>query len=358
MPVTVRVFGQARPPLGSSADAAAPAITLDAPRFFLGRGEGCEVRIPDPSVSHRHLSVRQRGHDHVLVDEGSTNGTRIEKSVLTAHAPVAIGDRTLLRLGTVWVELTVAPDPPTAKAPKVAKEIALALVTRHLEANGEDGRPSIRVEEGASAGAEARLDPDGNVVIGRSRDATLSIEETEASRRHAEVRQRGDVLVVRDLGSKSGTFLADKQVGAVDVVWRRGEPLRIGSTILRYEYEAVDALAEIERAPDIKVPLAELELSAEAPKAEAEEEEEELGGDFEGLDDEPLEADAPADADATGGVAGTANEEEPPARELAPPERKGGRARQVAWTITDFAVVLLAMGVLSLSAVGYWVLLR
>ena len=50
-------------------------ISLDAPRIVIGRGDGCEIRLPDPSVSHRHASIRQRGSDYVVVDEGSTNGT-------------------------------------------------------------------------------------------------------------------------------------------------------------------------------------------------------------------------------------------------------------------------------------------
>src|SRR5277367_1910989 len=54
-------------------------LTLDAPRLVLGRGEGCDVRLPDPSVSHRHASIRQRGGEHVLLDENSANGTFMDR---------------------------------------------------------------------------------------------------------------------------------------------------------------------------------------------------------------------------------------------------------------------------------------
>ena len=55
-----------------SGDGQTPAqITFDGPRVVIGRGDGCEVRLPDPSVSHRHDSIRQRGTDYGVIDEGS-----------------------------------------------------------------------------------------------------------------------------------------------------------------------------------------------------------------------------------------------------------------------------------------------
>src|SRR5262249_5035608 len=65
-------------------------ITFDAPRVVIGRGDGCEVRLPDPSVSHRHASIRQRGSEYVLIDEGSSNGTFVGPVRLSAQAPRVI----------------------------------------------------------------------------------------------------------------------------------------------------------------------------------------------------------------------------------------------------------------------------
>ena len=80
-----------------------PSITFDAPRIVIGRGESCEVRLPDPSVSHRHASIRQRGSDYLVVDEGSTNGTfvhtdrgeeifvRRDSTTLTGEGVIGLG---------------------------------------------------------------------------------------------------------------------------------------------------------------------------------------------------------------------------------------------------------------------------
>lgn len=369
MPISVRVYGDSKHDRGM----ASAVLTLDSPRVLLGRGEGCDIRLPDPSVSHRHASIRQRGSDYVLVDEGSTNGTRIGPLALTPHAIHTLRPREIVRVGKMWVEFVVASDMPTRGAPLLAKEIALDIVTRSLEKDGDDGRPRIRVEEGPNAGAEVVVPRGESVVIGRSREATFSIDEAEASRRHVEIKQRGDVLVVKDLGSKAGTLLGDRSVGATDLVWRRGEPLRIGATVLHYDFGAAEALAEIERLPDSKITAAELRaekfdslsVDAEAGHSDDPASDAELPGEpvsaegldgsededaahYEGLDDDSAEW--PDDEAA-------ASEEAPP-RATARVNSNKNLDRSADWSLTDYSVVLLALGVFVLSAVGYWVLLR
>ncbi|HXK19555.1 MAG TPA: FHA domain-containing protein, partial [Polyangiaceae bacterium] len=103
-------------------------ISLDAPRIVIGRGDGCEIRLPDPSVSHRHASIRQRGSDYVVVDEGSTNGTFVGPVRLSPQAPRVVKSGELVRIGRIWLELTVEPGPPTDDAQQATREIALALV--------------------------------------------------------------------------------------------------------------------------------------------------------------------------------------------------------------------------------------
>ena len=318
-----------------------PALTFDAPRIVLGRGEGCEVRIPDVSVSHRHATLRQRGAEYLLVDEGSTNGTRLGRVRLAPHSPRVIQNGDVARIGRVWVEFRIDGAMPTRGAPVAAKEQALHLVQETLRASGEDARPCITVEEGppGAAGTSVRIDRETHVVIGRSSDAQLVIDDPDLSRRHAEIFQRGDLLVVRDLGSKVGTRIADRSIGASEVVWRPGERLAIGGTaILTYTFPAVQALAEIESSPDEKVPALEID-TWHAPSDVVPAPAEPIGEmDDAGPDGGSISGDLDAD------VGDFARRIEP--------------ARRVRWGVTDLAVVMLALGVLSLSAVGYFVLLR
>lgn len=52
-------------------------IPLGEEPVTIGRLPECEVALSDPNVSRRHAEVRRRGNDFVVVDLGSTNGTRV-----------------------------------------------------------------------------------------------------------------------------------------------------------------------------------------------------------------------------------------------------------------------------------------
>ncbi len=52
-------------------------ITIGAQSLVLGRLPECAVVLNDPNVSRRHAEIRRRGSDVLVVDLGSTNGTRV-----------------------------------------------------------------------------------------------------------------------------------------------------------------------------------------------------------------------------------------------------------------------------------------
>lgn len=56
-------------------DGARVAITDEA--VAIGRLSDCDVPVTDESVSRRHAEVRRQGNDIVVVDLGSTNGTKV-----------------------------------------------------------------------------------------------------------------------------------------------------------------------------------------------------------------------------------------------------------------------------------------
>src|SRR5687767_8377768 len=163
-------------------------ISLDAPRIVIGRGEGCEIRLPDPSVSHRHASIRQRGSDYVVVDEGSTNGTFVGPVRLSPQAPRVVRSGELLRVGRIWLELTIETVPATADAQLTTREIALSLVSSALAAQGEAASAKLMVHSGPDQGQELLLSEPGRAyVIGRGPGLDLTLTDVDCSRRHVEV---------------------------------------------------------------------------------------------------------------------------------------------------------------------------
>jgi pSer/pThr/pTyr-binding forkhead associated (FHA) protein len=230
-------------------------ISLDAPRIVIGRGEGCEIRLPDPSVSHRHASIRQRGSDYVVVDEGSTNGTFVGPVRLSPQAPRMLKSGELLRIGRIWLELTIETVPATDDTQLATREIALALVSSALAAQGEAAAVKVIVKSGPDAECELLLSEPGRAyVIGRGQGLDLTLTDADASRRHVEVGRRGPHLWVKDLGSKNGALLDGNPLPAnKETIWPRGKLVTVGQSELTFEDPVAEALVELEASSDEKM---------------------------------------------------------------------------------------------------------
>jgi pSer/pThr/pTyr-binding forkhead associated (FHA) protein len=324
------------------------SITCDAPLVVIGRGEGCDVRLPDPSVSHRHATIRQRGHEYILVDEGSANGTFIGTVKLGAQAPRILKHGDLARIGRVWLEVRFDNQVPPAQGMLATKELALALVARALDAQGELGGPRIVVTDGPDRAKSLSLDEPGRIyILGRGREVDLVLEDSDASRRHVQVVRRADQVIVRDLGSKNGAELAGERLDQRDRLWRLDQELRIGKNAFAYRHPAIEALGELERAADEKIregeAIAPPEPSVTPPAAPADP----------SSNESSARGGAVHPSDGTGHPLGAGG----PIAEL-PRRAAAARPRKPGWTSTDFVVVLLAVGVLALSVIGLFWLLR
>ncbi|MGC4095150.1 MAG: FHA domain-containing protein [Polyangiaceae bacterium] len=313
------------------------SITFDAPRIVVGRGDGCEVLLPDPSVSHRHASIRQRGTDYVLIDEGSTNGTFIGPVRLSPQAPRVLKHGELVRVGRVWLEMRIEQAPVTQSQRLVTREIALALVASALHAQGETKGVRILVKAGPAQGTELVMaNPERVHVIGRGAGVELPLEDPDLSRRQLEVFRRGVELMVRDLGSKNGSYLDEQRLQAgKEVAWPLDKPLLLGQSELYYEDPVRAALYELESSEDERMrPDDEVApptgVPAPAPA--------------------PVSAASPLNAGA-GVAGGAAPIVEVPRREAA--ARAKGNSR-----VFELMVALVALAVLGLSLFGLWLLFK
>lgn len=52
-------------------------VVLDLDRVTLGRSESNDIVLPSPQVSSLHLVLKREGEGFRLLDQGSTNGTRV-----------------------------------------------------------------------------------------------------------------------------------------------------------------------------------------------------------------------------------------------------------------------------------------
>jgi pSer/pThr/pTyr-binding forkhead associated (FHA) protein len=78
----------------------------------------------------------------------------------------------------------------------------------------------------------------GVLSIGRSAESSVPLNDTNASRRHAEIRSRGEGTRIEwylvDLGSTNGTMLNGVKISGEQKL-RNGDALMFGSTAARFE---------------------------------------------------------------------------------------------------------------------------
>jgi pSer/pThr/pTyr-binding forkhead associated (FHA) protein len=310
-------------------------ITYDLPLVVIGRGQGCDFLLPDLSVSHRHASIRQRDTDYIVMDEGSTNGTFVGAVRLSPQTPRVVRNGDMIRVGRVWLEVRIEHAATPTHTAQATKELALALVSRALDAQGEHSGPRLVVVAGPDQGKQILLDDaGGQVVIGRGRDVSLPLDVPEASRRHARVVRHGEHALLRDLGSRIGTMVRGEPAPADnDTILRTGDMFQIGPDAIRFEFPAVEALRELEQSEDEAMAASEVVPPPVTPHAD------------------PTPA-APAPS------APIPEPQASSSRSNAGVPVRRGKPVEGGWTKTDVIIVLLALAVLGMSAVGLLWLFR
>jgi len=248
MPVTVVVR--------SASGGEAPSLTFDGARIVIGRSVGADVRLPDPSVSLRHASIRAQGAEYAILDEGSTNGTWVGGVKLGPQTPRLVKSGDLVRVGRVWLELVIGHKPPTPDLGLATRDLALALVRSAMDAVGDDTVAKVRVAEGPDIAQELPLLEEGRLyLVGRAEKCDLPLADEDASREHVAIVRRGTQVLIRDLGSRNGVHLGEMLLTPErDVVWRPPTMVRIGQSVLALDEPVSAALAELEAAADEVVP--------------------------------------------------------------------------------------------------------
>ena len=96
----------------AQARAASALLLLDGKRLLvgpggatMGRSRQCDIVLNDPNVSRQHAEIRPRGGSWVLIDLGSTNGSRINGRQVEGPEVVRPGDAIELGSTSLTFEL-------------------------------------------------------------------------------------------------------------------------------------------------------------------------------------------------------------------------------------------------------------
>jgi pSer/pThr/pTyr-binding forkhead associated (FHA) protein len=146
---------------------------------------------------------------------------------------------------------------------------------------------ALQVVRGRSGASALRL-RDGVNSIGRHDDCVIRIRSSQVSRRHCELFEEEDKLILRDMGSSNGTFVNGKRVLGKQTL-KPGDVLTIGGVTLRVDLlraapKSAETSSAHHPAPGDTAEVNPLPVAEDEFEMELEEDEEE----FEvALEDEP-----------------------------------------------------------------------
>jgi hypothetical protein len=145
------------------------------------------------------------------------------------------------RPAEIEVEETPArlPEPAREKPPAPAPQARDAAPTMLIdEAQLADllSLPRFVLEFKNARGEKSSVDlKEGENTVGRLSTGDVAVDDASISRNHAIITVRAGKVALRDLGSKNGTYVADKRIAA-DTEVAPGTPIRFGlvkATILK-----------------------------------------------------------------------------------------------------------------------------
>ncbi|UCF31336.1 MAG: FHA domain-containing protein [bacterium] len=90
----------------------------------------------------------------------------------------------------------------------------------------------LAVLTGEKAGSQYPLPTDRRIVIGRSKDCDLTLDDRDASRRHASLQPFGTEFYLMDMGSTNGTQVNGRPVDKR--LLRHGDRITVGKQVLQF----------------------------------------------------------------------------------------------------------------------------
>ncbi|HZS36272.1 MAG TPA: FHA domain-containing protein [Polyangia bacterium] len=218
----------------------------DRAQILLGRRGGVDVLLPHSKVSLVHARIERRAGDYFLVDDGSTNGTRLN------GAPVPTGQRQPLRdgdriaIGSFALEVAIAESDINWPA-ESSGSIARRMVREVLERLGPgESQPSLLVLDGPQTGVLLALgDAERTFVLGRASGSDLRLDDVDMWREHAALVRDAEGVTVRDVGMSPALTVNGERVSGSRAL-RDGDVLVLGTTSLRYHDPAEVYLRRLE----------------------------------------------------------------------------------------------------------------
>jgi len=222
----------------------------------IGRGAANDIILNDGRVSRSHARLECSPSGCMIVDLGSSNGTRLNGERVE-RALLAPGD--VLNLGGAQLRFEAQPLVEELGMTVIDTEAVLDLTLDReflpIAVNETSTPRLVIVTPGRTW--EISLEDEEKITIGRADTNTVVLDQTKASRQHAEIVRRGELFLLRDLGSTNGTWVDDERVD--ELVLQDGDAFRIGEARLVFKsgfsVEALTIADEMLAAAPVRRPV-------------------------------------------------------------------------------------------------------
>ncbi|MBK9315883.1 MAG: FHA domain-containing protein [Acidobacteria bacterium] len=229
-------------------------VVLTSAIATIGKTPDNTVIIPGETISRKHAQIQQREGQYFIRDLGSRNGTFLNGNRLGEdELPLQEGDEIAIGRSGTMLRFLLEPIisfPDTVDLSKVKLERATMLEPVSIY-------PQARLYITDSDGGEREVPlTSAFASIGKTPDNLVVIADEAISRKQSQIEQRDGQYLIRDLGSRNGTFLNGTRLGEDESPLHEGDEITIGLTKIRFHLEAVSSQPEITELPKVETAVA------------------------------------------------------------------------------------------------------
>jgi hypothetical protein len=191
---------------------------------------------------------RYEGVEQSVIDELGAyllEHARRERLALVSRPQIEFRTDERLALGEFGIQARlvqpaepVAQNAPEARPADMGHTMVYSTSDRHQSALEEVGSGAGVARQRAIvvAGGKRLVVPAGGAIIGRSRDCDIVLDDSNVSRRHAEISPSGPSWLIQDLGSTNGVRVNGRQVNGPHPL-ESGDRIELGTVSIGFEVE-------------------------------------------------------------------------------------------------------------------------
>lgn len=205
---------------------------LGKTRVTLGRSNTNDIILSDSRVSRNHARLECSTAGCTLVDLGSSNGSfvneqRVQRKLLQPGDIITVGSHQLrYDISGLTEEANMTVIDMEADLDQVLDQEVLPFSIN------ETSQPRLVVMTPRRTW-EVPLGDVDELSIGRADTNQLILEHPKVSRNHAEIQRKGELFVLRDLGSTNGILYGEERVD--QLILQDGDEFKIGDATMVYK---------------------------------------------------------------------------------------------------------------------------